>query len=170
MIVVAAVRVQQTGRLAASPEHLAMKIWVDADACPVAIKEIVFRAANRVGIHATFVANQVVRVPPSPHLHFMQVGSGFNAADQRIIELAEPGDVVVTADIPLAAELVPKGAHVVNPRGERYTADNIRERLSIRDFMEELRGGGVKTGGPPALGARDKQAFANQLDSLLARR
>jgi uncharacterized protein YaiI (UPF0178 family) len=147
-----------------------MKIWVDADACPVAIKEIVFRAASRVGVDATFVANQFIRVPPSPHLHFMQVGASFNAADARIIELAEPGDIVVTADIPLAAELAPKGMHVLSPRGERYTAETVRERLSIRDFMEELRGAGVKTGGPSTLNARDKQVFANQLDSLLARR
>lgn len=147
-----------------------MKIWVDADACPGAIKEILFRAAERAGVHVTLVANQPMRLPPSPLLHFMQVSSAFNAADARIIELVEPGDLVITADIPLAAAVVPKGAHALNPRGERYTADNIRERLSIRDFMEELRGGGVKTGGPPALNARDKQAFANQLDSILARR
>jgi uncharacterized protein YaiI (UPF0178 family) len=147
-----------------------MKIWVDADACPVPVKEIVCRAAMRVRIDATFVANQGMRIPPSPHLHFLQVGTGFNAADARIIELAEAGDIVITADIPLAAELAPKGMHVLSPRGERYTAENIRERLSIRDFMEELRGAGVRTGGPAAFNARDKQAFANQLDALLARR
>lgn len=147
-----------------------MHIWVDADACPTPIKEILFRAAERAKVHVTLVANQIVRVPPSPFLHFVQVGAGFNAADERIVELAERDDLVVTADIPLAAAVVEKGVHALDPRGERYTTENIRERLSIRDFMDELRGGGVKTGGPAALSARDRQAFANQLDALLAKR
>lgn len=147
-----------------------MHIWVDADACPTPIKEILFRAAERAKVHVTLVANQIVRVPPSPFLHFVQVSAGFNAADARIVELAQRDDLVVTADIPLAAAVVEKGAHALNPRGERYTSDNIRERLSIRDFMDELRGGGVNTGGPAALNARDRQAFANQLDALLAKR
>jgi uncharacterized protein len=147
-----------------------MKIWVDADACPGAIKEILFRAAERAKVHVTLVANQAVRVPFSQHIHSMQVSSGFNAADARIVELIEPGDLVITADIPLAAAVVEKKAQALNPRGERYTAENIRERLSIRNFMEELRGGGVSTGGPAALSARDRQAFANQLDALLAKR
>jgi uncharacterized protein YaiI (UPF0178 family) len=147
-----------------------MRIWVDADACPSAIKDILFRAAERAQVHVTLVANQVVRVPSSPFLHFVQVASGFNAADARIVELAEANDLVITADIPLAAAVVAKGAHALNPRGERYTAENVRERLSIRDFLEELRGGGVKTGGPAAMNARDRQAFANQLDSILAKR
>lgn len=147
-----------------------MKIWVDADACPSAIKDILFRAAERAQVHVTLVANQIVRVPPSAFLHFVQVAAGFNAADARIVELAEANDLVITADIPLAAAVVAKGAYALNPRGERYTAENVRERLSIRDFMEELRGGGVKTGGPAALNARDRQTFANQLDSILAKR
>lgn len=146
-----------------------MKIWVDADACPIAIKEIVFRAAERAKVHVTLVANQPIRIPTSEFLHFTQVASGFNAADARIVELLEPGDLVITADVPLAAAAVEKGGHALSPRGERFTADNIRERLSIRNFMDELRSGGVNTGGPAALGARDKQAFANQLDSFIAR-
>ena len=146
-----------------------MKIWVDADACPIAIKEIVFRAAERAKVHVTLVANQPIRIPASAFLHFTQVASGFNAADARIVELLEPGDLVITADVPLAASVVEKGGHALSPRGEPFTADNIRERLSIRNFMDELRSGGVNTGGPAALGARDKQAFANQLDSFIAR-
>lgn len=146
-----------------------MKIFVDADACPAAIKEIIFRAAQRARVHVTLVANQPIRIPPSEFLHFTQVGSGFNAADERIVELVEVGDLVISADVPLAAAVVEKGAHCVTPRGERFTADNIRERLSIRNFMDELRSGGVNTGGPAALSARDKQAFANQLDAFIAK-
>jgi uncharacterized protein len=146
-----------------------MKIWVDADACPIAIKEIVFRAAERAKVHVTLVANQPIRIPTSVFLHFTQVASDFNAADARIVELLEPGDLVITADVPLAAAVVEKGGHALSPRGERFTADNIRERLSIRNFMDELRSGGVNTGGPAALGTRDRQAFANQLDSFIAR-
>jgi uncharacterized protein len=146
-----------------------MKIFVDADACPVAIKEIIFRAAQRARVHVTLVANQPIRIPASEFLHFTQVGAGFNAADERIVELIEANDLVISADVPLAAAVVEKGAHCVTPRGECFTADNIRERLSIRNFMDELRSGGVNTGGPAALSARDKQAFANQLDAFLAR-
>lgn len=146
-----------------------MRIFVDADACPAAIKEIIFRAAERARVHVTLVANQPIRIPPSEFLHFVQVGSGFNAADARIVELVEPHDLVISADVPLAAAVVEKGAHCVTPRGERFTADNIRERLSIRNFMDELRSGGVNTGGPAALNARDKQAFANQLDTFIAK-
>ena len=147
-----------------------MKIWVDADACPGAIKEILFRAAERVRVEMTLVANQPMRVPPSKYIRTMQVGSAFDAADARIVELIEPGDLVITADIPLAAQVIAKKAQALNPRGERYTEENVRERLSIRNFMQDLREGGVRTGGPPALNARDKQAFANQLDALLAKR
>lgn len=147
-----------------------MRIFVDADACPAAIKEIVFRAAERAKVEVTLVANQPLRIPKSQYLQFVQVGAGFNAADARIVELAEPNDLVITADVPLAAAVVEKGAHAVTPRGERFTADNIRERLSLRNFMDELRSGGINTGGPAALNARDKQAFANQLDAWLARR
>jgi uncharacterized protein len=147
-----------------------MRIWVDADACPSAIKEILFRAAERAQLHVTLIANQPMHVPNSPYLHFTQVPSGFNAADAKIVELSEPEDLVITADVPLAAAVIEKGAHALNPRGERYTSDNVRERLSIRNFMEELRSGGVKTGGPATLNARDKQAFANQLDWFIAKR
>lgn len=147
-----------------------MRIWVDADACPGAIKDILFRAAERARVETTLVANQPIRVPPSKYIRFMQVGAGFDAADARIVELVEPGDLVITADIPLAAAVIAKNAHALNPRGERYTAENVRERLSIRNFMQDLREGGVRTGGPAALNARDRQAFANQLDALLAKR
>ena len=118
----------------------------------------------------TLVANQPIRVPPSKYIRTMQVGSAFDAADARIVELIEPGDLVITADTPLAAQVIAKKAQALNPRGERYTEENVRERLSIRNFMQDLREGGVRTGGPPALNARDKQAFANQLDALLAKR
>jgi uncharacterized protein YaiI (UPF0178 family) len=147
-----------------------MKIWIDADACPGAIKEIVIRAADRVQVEAVFVANQPVRVPASKYVRFMQVDRGFDAADRRIVELLEPQDLVITADVPLAAAAIEKHAHALSPRGERFTPDNVRERLSIRNFMQDLREGGVRTGGPAALDARDKQAFANQLDAILAKR
>lgn len=147
-----------------------MKIWVDADACPVAIKEILYRAANRAELPLTLVANQMLRVPPSPWIRALQVPAGFDVADRRIAQEAEPGDLVVTADIPLAAEVVAKGAQVIDPRGELLDANNIRERLNLRDFMESLRSSGIETGGPAALSAADRQAFANQLDRLLAKR
>jgi uncharacterized protein YaiI (UPF0178 family) len=147
-----------------------MKIWVDADACPVAIKEILYRAAKRAEVPLTLVANQMLRVPPSPWIRALQVPAGFDVADQRIVQEAEAGDVVVTADIPLAALVIAKGAAVIDPRGELLDARNIQERLTLRNFMETLRSGGVETGGPAALSSADKQAFANQLDRLLARR
>src|SRR5687767_785945 len=147
-----------------------MQIWVDADACPGAIKDILFRAAERERVQVTLVANQALRVPPSPYLRVIQVPSGFDVADKRIVELLAPGDLVITADIPLAAAAIDKNAHALNPRGEMYTKDNIRERLSMRNFMDELRGSGVSTGGPAALSQRDRQAFANSLDSFLAKR
>ena len=147
-----------------------MKIWVDADACPVAIKEILYRAAKRAEVPLTLVANQMLRVPPSPWIRAVQVPAGFDVADQRIAEAAEAGDVVVTADIPLASLVIAKGAAVIAPRGELLDARNIQERLTLRNFMETLRSGGVETGGPAALSSADKQAFANQLDRLLARR
>lgn len=146
-----------------------MQIWVDADACPGAIKEMLFRAAQRAGVHMTLVANQSMRVPFSPLFRAIQVDAGFDAADRRIVELLAAGDLVITADIPLAAAAIEKGGYALNPRGELYTSENIRERLSMRNFMDELRGSGVATGGPAALGARDKQAFANSLDTFLAR-
>lgn len=147
-----------------------MKIWVDADACPVAIKEILYRVANRAEIPLTLVANQMLRVPPSPWIKALQVPSGFDVADQRIAQEAEAGDVVVTADIPLAASVIAKGAVVIDPRGELLDKGNIQERLTMRNFMESLRSSGVETGGPAALSAADRQAFANQLDRLLAKR
>jgi uncharacterized protein len=146
-----------------------MQIWVDADACPGVIKDILFRAADRARVPITFVANQAMRIPSSPYVRFMQVGAGFNVADERIIELLHPQDLVITADIPLAATAIEKGAHALNPRGELYTKDNIRERLAMRNFMDELRGSGVATGGPAVLNQRDRLAFANSLDSFLAR-
>lgn len=147
-----------------------MRLWIDADACPNVIKDIIFRAADRVGVQAVFVANRQVRTPPSPNIRSLQVPGGFDAADAAIVERVEAGDLVVTADIPLAAAVIAKGALALNPRGECYTADTIAQRLSLRNFMDELRGAGVDTGGPAALHPRDRQAFANQLDSLLARR
>ncbi|EXJ17077.1 YaiI/YqxD family protein [Imhoffiella purpurea] len=146
-----------------------MRIWVDADACPKAIKEILFRAAERVGVRLTLVANQPMSVPPSRLIDSIRVGAGFDVADNEIVRRLEPGDLVVTADIPLAAEVIAKDGLALNPRGQMYTKENIRERLNMRDFMETLRSTGVQTGGPAALDARDRQAFANALDTLLSR-
>ncbi|MBV1776340.1 YaiI/YqxD family protein [Burkholderiaceae bacterium DAT-1] len=147
-----------------------MNIWVDADACPVAIKEILFRAADRAKVPVTLIANQLLRVPPSPWIKAVQVPSGFDVADQRIAQEAVAGDVVITADIPLAALVIANGAIVIDPRGEIIDKRNIDERLSVRNFMQELRNSGVETGGPSAHSAADRQAFANQLDRVLARR
>lgn len=146
-----------------------MKIWVDADACPVVIKDILFRAAIRTKINTTLVANHVLRVPPSPYISFLQVTHGFDVADNEIVARLAQGDLVITGDIPLAAEVVEKGGHALNPRGELYTIENIKARLTMRDFMDSLRSSGVNTGGPPALNQADRQAFANQLDSLLTK-
>lgn len=148
----------------------APRIWVDADACPGVIRDILVRAAERARIHTTFVANQWIRLPASKWLRSLQVPGGFDVADQTIVERLAAGDLVVTQDIPLAALAIERGADALHPRGERYTRDSIRERLSIRDFMDELRGAGVQTGGPPALHARDRQAFAAALDRWLAHR
>lgn len=147
-----------------------VQIWVDADACPGVIKEILYRAADRLRIHVTLVANQMLRTPPSPWIHALQVPDGFDVADNEIVARVEAGDVVVTADIPLAASVLEKGGLVITPHGERYTADNIRERLSMRSFMEEMRAGGVNTGGPRPFSMADRQNFANALDRLLAQR
>jgi len=146
-----------------------MQIWVDADACPGVIKEIIFRAAERRQIRTTLVANQMLRTPPSKFIRAIQVPSGFDVADAHIVEQVQPGDLVITADIPLASLVIGRGGHALNPRGEMYTTANIRERLAMRNFMEELRSAGVDTGGPAALGQADRQAFANQLDRFLAR-
>lgn len=148
----------------------AAQVWVDADACPGPVKEIVFRAAERARVQVTLVANQWLRTPPSRFIRAMQVQGGYDAADDAIAERATTGDLVVTQDIPLAARVLANGADAVDPRGERFTADTIAERLSMRNFMDELRGAGVQTGGPAAFNARDRQAFANQLDCWLAAR
>lgn len=146
-----------------------MKIWVDADACPVVIKEILYRAADRKAIMVTFVANQALRLPPSKHLQSLQVSSGFDCADDEIVKRVESGDLVITADIPLAADVIAKGAMVLSPRGERMTADNIKSRLNMRDFMDTMRASGIQSGGPPALSQTDRREFANRLDQILAR-
>ena len=145
-----------------------MKIWVDADACPNVIKDILYRAAERARIELILVANQTLAVPRSMFISSRTVAQGFDVADQAITDWAEPGDLVVTADIPLAAAVVEKDVIAINPRGELYTRENVRQQLSMRDFMADLRGAGVQTGGPPAFNQRDRQAFANQLDRLLA--
>ena len=146
-----------------------MQIWVDADACPGVIKEILYRAAQRTRTVTTLVANQMLRVPPSPYIRSRQVPSGFDVADQRIVHQLQPGDLVVTADIPLAAQVIELRAHALNPRGEFFTTENISERLTMRNFMEELRGSGVDISGPAAFSQGDRQAFAAQLDRFLAR-
>lgn len=146
------------------------RIWVDADACPNVIKDILFRAAERARIQVTLVANQWIRTPPSRFVQSLQVGAGIDVADSEIVSRVGPQDLVVTADIPLAALVLEKGGLALNPRGELYTADTIAQRLSMRNFMDELRGAGVNTGGPPTLHARDRQAFANQLDRWIAAR
>jgi len=145
-----------------------MQIWVDADACPVVIKDILFRAAVRTQTAVTLVANAPLRTPPSPYIKSMQVPSGFDVADNRIVELVATSDLVITADIPLAAAVIEKGGYALNPRGMLYTVENIRETLSLRNFMADLRSSGVETGGPSSLTHSDRQAFANQLDRLLA--
>ena len=146
-----------------------MKIWVDADACPVVVKEILFRAAQRTGIQLTLVANQPVRVPSSHNISFVQVSHGFDVADNEIVKRVEAGHLVITADVPLAAEVIEKGGTALNPRGELYTTENIKNRLNMRDFMDTLRSSGIQTGGPPPLDQSDRQAFANQLDRWLSR-
>lgn len=147
-----------------------MQIWVDADACPGPVKEILFRAAQRTGVALTLVANQPLKTPPAAHIRAIQVPGGFDVADNAIVDRVAQGDLVITADIPLAAAVLERGAHALNPRGERYTQDNIRERLGMRDFMDTLRSSGVQTGGPATFGPRDRQAFANGLDRFLAQR
>ncbi|MCX7109232.1 MAG: YaiI/YqxD family protein [Candidatus Methylumidiphilus sp.] len=145
-----------------------MQIWVDADACPNPIKEILFRAAIRVKVTLTLVANQPVRIPPSPYIKSVKVGSGFDVADNWIAQHLSSGDLVVTADIPLAADVIEKKGFALNPRGEFYDKENISERLTMRNFMEELRSSGVDIGGPSAFSQADRQAFANQLDRFLS--
>jgi uncharacterized protein YaiI (UPF0178 family) len=146
-----------------------MNIWVDADACPAVVKDILYRAAERARVPLTLVANKPLRTPPSPFIRSLQVPRGFDVADNEIARRVEPGDLVVTADIPLAAQVIERGGHALDPRGELFSPDTIRERLTMRDFMDELRASGVQTGGPPPLAHGDRQRFANQLDRLLAR-
>lgn len=144
-----------------------MHIWVDADACPGAIKEILYRAAERLQIGMTLVANQQLRVPPSKFIRTLQVMAGFDVADQRIVAEVQPGDLVITADIPLAADVLAREAHALNPRGELYSEHNIAQALSVRDFLDQLRSTGVETGGPAAFSAADTRAFARELDRFL---
>jgi len=146
-----------------------MKIWVDADACPVVIKEILFRAAERTKVQVTLVANQSIQIPASHNINFIQVSQGFDVADNEIVKRMTSGDLVITSDIPLAADVIEKKGIALSPRGELYTENNIRARLTMRDFMETLRSSGVNTGGPPALNQGDRKAFANHLDQILTR-
>ena len=146
-----------------------MHIWVDADACPGPIKDILFRVAERLKLPLTLVANKPLRTPPSPYIRAIQVPQGFDVADERIAAEVAAGDLVVTADIPLAAAVIAKGGTVIDPRGEQFSTENIQERLALRNFMEQQRAAGVQTGGPAPFSARDQKAFADRLDRLLAR-
>jgi hypothetical protein len=146
-----------------------MEIWVDADACPAVIKEILFRASMRTGVQSTLVANQSIRIPKSPFIRMIRVPSGFDVADNEIVKRCSAGDLVVTSDIPLAAEAIGKGAVALSPRGELYSADDIRARLTMRDFMHTLRASGIDTGGPAVLAQSDRKRFADHLDTLLAK-
>jgi len=146
-----------------------MNIWIDADACPVVIKEILFRAAERTRTQLTLVANHSLQIPASRYIRFMQVRHGFDIADNEIVKRMAPGDLVITSDIPLAADVIEKHGTALSPRGELYTANNIKARLNMRDFMESLRSSGIDTGGPPALNQSDRKAFADQLDKILTR-
>ncbi len=142
-------------------------IWVDADACPVVIKEVLYRAAERTKTVVTFVANQSLRVPASEYLRTLRVAAGFDVADNEIVKRVAKGELVITSDIPLAAEVLDKGGEALNPRGERYSRETIRQRLVMRDFMETLRASGIPSGGPAALNQKDRQLFANELDKWL---
>lgn len=147
-----------------------VRIWVDADACPVVVKEILFRAANRTGAQLTLVANQLLSRPPSPNIKTLQVPRGFDVADDEILKRLDAGDLVITSDIPLAAEVIDKGGHALSPRGEMFTTENVRARLNMRDFLDTMRSSGVRTdSGPPAFSQRDKQEFANNLDRFLTK-
>jgi uncharacterized protein YaiI (UPF0178 family) len=163
MILILANRINSTG------VTISMKIWVDADACPVVIKEVLFRAAERTGIELTLVANQPMRLQPFPNIKMLQVGAGFDVADNEIVQRLEAGDLVITSDIPLAAEVIGKGGHALSPSGQLFSADTIRSILNMRDFMDTLRSSGIDTGGPSALTKRDRQSFASHLDKFLSR-
>lgn len=144
-----------------------MKIWVDADACPVVIKEILFKAARRTKVQLTLVANQHITIPRADNINMLRVSAGFDVADNEIVKLVASGDLVITSDIPLAAEVIEKGALALSSRGEMYSSDSIKSRLNMRDFMDTLRSSGIHTGGPPPLSQSDRQSFANHLDRLL---
>ena len=146
-----------------------MEIWVDADACPLVIKEILFKAAERTRVKLTLVANQPIKIPSSPHIQFLRVSPGPDVADNEIVRNLKVGDLVVTSDIPLAADVVEKGGFALNPRGKFYSIENIKEHLSTRDFLDTLRSSGVDTGGPSALGKKHRQSFANNLDRFLSK-
>jgi uncharacterized protein len=146
-----------------------VQIWVDADACPVVIKEIIFKAANRTKIKTTLVANQYIQTPSSKFICSIQVPAGFDVADDEIVKRMDAGDLVITSDIPLAAEVIEKGGMALSPRGELYTIENIKSRLNMRDFMDTMRASGIQTGGPPPLNQSDRQAFANHFDSILTK-
>jgi uncharacterized protein len=150
-------------------ENPDMKIWVDADACPKVIKEILYRAAVRRHVQTTLVANSNLAIPRTEFLHFLKVEAGFDVADKEIAARIRPGDLVITADIPLAADVIEQGGYALNPRGEFYTRDNVKAALSMRNFMDGLRGAGTLTGGPTAFSHSDRTAFANQLDRFLTR-
>lgn len=147
----------------------ALHIWVDADACPGVIRDILYRAAERTGVSVTLVANQFVRTPPLPSVKSLQVSAGFDVADNEIVRRVQPGDLVITSDIPLAAEAIEKGALALSPRGELLTAGNVRPRLNMRDFLDTMRSSGVHTGGPPPLNQRNRQDFASHLDTIISR-
>jgi uncharacterized protein len=144
-----------------------VQIWIDADACPVVIKDILFKAADRTQTKTTLVANHALYLPPSLYLSFIQVGAGFDVADNEIVKRLNPGDLVITSDIPLADEVITKGGLALSPRGELFSAGNIKSKLSMRDFMDVIRSSGVQTGGPAPLSQADRQAFANHLDHWL---
>jgi len=146
-----------------------VQIWVDADACPQVIKDILYRAADRVQVMTTLIANMPLRTPPSAFIKTVRVPKGFDVADHYIVQQLQPGDLVITADIPLAAEVVKRGGHALDPRGDLYSEDNVNERLAMRNLMQELRSTGDIVGGPPAFGSSDRQRFANQLDRFLTR-
>jgi len=148
-------------------ENIMARIWVDADACPIVVKDMLLRAAQRTKVEVTFVANQAISVPPYPSVKTIQVSSGFDVADNWIVEHAQKGDLVITQDIPLADEVITKGALALGPRGQIYTKENIKSRLNMRDFMETMRSSGIHSGGPSPLNQQDKQTFANQLDRWL---
>ena len=146
-----------------------MRIWVDADACPVVIKDILFKAANRTQIETTLLANHYMSVLKSPYIHFVQVSQGFDEADNEIVERCQSGDLVITSDIPLAADVIAKGGQALSPRGELFTKENIKSLLGMRDFMDTMRSSGVHTGGPAPMNQNDRQQFANQLDKIISR-